>query len=123
MWQAKAIISAWVHARRHLVRKVMGIAMALDYGCIVPDFVLFHRNSPSYGPMTAGSRTMKFIRINDVKAATGLARSTIYKYVKQGMFPAPVPLGCRAVAWVEGEVTAWIAARIRERDQQVPPQG
>lgn len=66
---------------------------------------------------------MKFIRINDVKAATGLARSTIYKYVKQGVFPAPVSLGCRAVAWVEGEVAAWIAARIRERDLKVPPQG
>lgn len=65
---------------------------------------------------------MKFIRLNDVKAATGLARSTIYKYVKQGIFPAPVSLGGRAVAWVEGEVDAWIAARIRERDKPVPPQ-
>lgn len=59
---------------------------------------------------------MKFMRLNDVKAATGLARSTVYKYVKQGVFPAPVSLGGRAVAWVEFEVQAWIADRIRERD-------
>lgn len=65
---------------------------------------------------------MKFMRLNDVKDATGLARSTIYKYVKQGIFPAPVSLGGRAVAWVEGEVAAWIAARIRDRDQQFHPQ-
>lgn len=63
---------------------------------------------------------MKFIRLNDVKAATGLARSTVYKYVKQGIFPAPVSLGGRSVAWVEVEVQAWIAERIRERDQQTP---
>jgi len=66
---------------------------------------------------------MKFMRMNDVKAATGLARSTIYKYAKQGVFPAPVSLGGRAVAWVESEVTAWIAARIRERDLQKTPHG
>lgn len=65
---------------------------------------------------------MKFMRLNDVKDATGLARSTIYKYVKQGIFPAPVSLGGRAVAWVEGEIAAWIAAKIRERDQQFHPQ-
>lgn len=59
---------------------------------------------------------MKFMRLNDVKAATGLARSTVYKYVKQGFFPAPVSLGGRSVAWVEVEVQAWIADRIRERD-------
>lgn len=66
---------------------------------------------------------MKFMRLNDVKATTGLARSTIYKYVKDGIFPVPVSLGGRAVAWVESEVMAWVAARIRERDQQVCPQG
>lgn len=66
---------------------------------------------------------MKFMRLNEVKAATGLARSTIYKYVKQGLFPVPVSLGGRAVAWVESEVAAWIADRIRERDLQLAPQG
>lgn len=60
---------------------------------------------------------MKFIRLNEVKAATGLGRSTIYKYIKLGMFPAAVNLGGRSVAWVEVEVQAWIAERIRERDQ------
>lgn len=61
---------------------------------------------------------MKLIRLHEVKAQTGLGRSTIYKYIQQGMFPLPVSLGGRAVAWVEAEVDAWIAARISERDQQ-----
>lgn len=63
---------------------------------------------------------MKFLRLNDVKALTGLGRSTIYKYIKLGAFPDAVKLGGRSVAWVEAEVLAWIAERIRERDQQVP---
>lgn len=63
---------------------------------------------------------MKFLRLNDVKALTGLGRSTIYKYIKLGAFPDAVKLGGRSVAWVEAEVLAWIAERIRERDQQTP---
>lgn len=63
---------------------------------------------------------MKFLRLNDVKALTGLGRSTIYKYIKLGTFPDAVKLGGRSVAWIEAEVMAWIAERIRERDQQTP---
>lgn len=63
---------------------------------------------------------MKFLRLNDVKALTGLGRSTIYKYIKLRAFPDAVKLGGRSVAWVEAEVLAWIAERIRERDQQTP---
>ena len=63
---------------------------------------------------------MKFLRLNDVKALTGLGRSTIYKYVKLGIFPDTVKLGGRSIAWVEAEVLAWIAERIRARDQQTP---
>jgi prophage regulatory protein len=63
---------------------------------------------------------MKFLRMNDVKALTGLGRSTIYKHIKLGIFPAAAKLGGRSVAWVESEVQAWIVERIRERDQQTP---
>lgn len=62
---------------------------------------------------------MKFLRLNDVKALTGLGRSTIYKYIKLGAFPDAVKLGGRSVAWVEAEVLAWIAERISERDQSI----
>lgn len=62
----------------------------------------------------------RFIRLNEVKALTGLGRSTIYKYINLGTFPNSVKLGARSVAWIEAEVMAWIAERIRERDQQAP---
>jgi len=59
---------------------------------------------------------MRILRLEDVKAVTGLARSTIYALVARGTFPAPVPLGERARGWREDEVNAWIEARTAERD-------
>jgi prophage regulatory protein len=61
---------------------------------------------------------MKLIKLIDVKNTTGLARSTIYKYISDGSFPKPVRLGVKAVAWVESEVQEWIQERIEERDCQ-----
>ncbi|HEJ4043537.1 AlpA family transcriptional regulator [Pseudomonas aeruginosa] len=59
---------------------------------------------------------MRIIRLKEVSNATGLARSTIYKYVSEGFFPKPVSLGDRCVGWLESEVQGWIRARIEERD-------
>lgn len=60
---------------------------------------------------------MRIVRLNKVIETTGLGRSTIYKYMEQGTFPKPVPLGGRAVGWIEEEVTEWVLARIEERDE------
>ncbi|GLR34498.1 helix-turn-helix transcriptional regulator [Shewanella decolorationis] len=59
---------------------------------------------------------IKLIRIKDVIETTGLARSTIYKYVDKGIFPKAVTLGRRSIAWVESEVQEWILERIALRD-------
>ena len=59
---------------------------------------------------------MRIIRLKEVIDSTGLARSTIYKYVGEGTFPKPVSLGDRCVGWVDSEVRDWILARIDERD-------
>ncbi|ASK21097.1 helix-turn-helix transcriptional regulator [Halomonas sp. N3-2A] len=63
--------------------------------------------------------SMKLIRIKDVMERTGLARSTIYKYISLGQFPQPIKLGTRAVAWVESEIEAWINDSIKRRDGKV----
>jgi len=60
--------------------------------------------------------SMKLIRIKDVMDRTGLGRSTVYKYMKLGLFPKSVNLTTRAVAWVESEVEAWIQKGIERRD-------
>lgn len=59
---------------------------------------------------------MRLIRLKEVVSSTGLARSTIYKYIAEGTFPKSVPLGERCVGWVEGEVLDWIQGRIAVRD-------
>lgn len=60
---------------------------------------------------------MRLIKIKDVMDCTGLARSTIYKYISNDTFPKPVNLGARAVAWVEDEIQDWILERIVQRDE------
>jgi len=52
------------------------------------------------------------IKLNEVKTLTTLSRSTIYKKVAEGTFPAPIKLGDRAVAWLETEIVNWIDQRI-----------
>ncbi len=54
----------------------------------------------------------KIIRLPEVKARTGLSRSTIYRFIKEEKFPAPVILGARSVGWLESRIDEWIAARI-----------
>lgn len=61
---------------------------------------------------------MRILRLNDVIEKTGLARSTIYKYVESGIFPKPISLGGRSVGWVDSEVHQWIINAIEERDFQ-----
>jgi prophage regulatory protein len=60
--------------------------------------------------------SMKLIRIKVVMDRTGLARSTVYKYISEKKFPKPIKLGTRAVAWVESEIEAWIHGAIEQRD-------
>jgi prophage regulatory protein len=62
---------------------------------------------------------MRVMRLKEVMDTTGLSRSTVYKYIADGVFPKPVTLGERCVGWVESEVYDWLLARIEERDTAV----
>jgi len=63
---------------------------------------------------------MKLIKLKTVMDCTGLARSTVYKFIAEGRFPKPVKLGARMVAWVEEEVEDWILSKISLRDINAP---
>lgn len=54
------------------------------------------------------------LRLPAVKARTGLSRATIYARMSQGTFPKQIPLGERAVGWVEGEIEEWLARQIEQ---------
>lgn len=47
-----------------------------------------------------------------VRAITGMARSTLYKAMKDGQFPPSISLGPRSVGWLESDVQDWLTARI-----------
>ena len=59
--------------------------------------------------------TARLIRLNEVLVMTGLSRSGMYRYIEKQQFPSQVPIGDRAVAWVESEVQMWIAEKIEDR--------
>ena len=54
------------------------------------------------------------LRLPEVKARTGLSRSTIYLKVSEQSFPAPVSLGGkRAIGWIESEIQDWLEQQIK----------
>lgn len=57
----------------------------------------------------------KVMRLPEVLATTGLKRSSIYSFVKTGNFPAPIPLGGKAVGWLDSEILDWINAKAATR--------
>lgn len=65
--------------------------------------------APSLSPSNAPPRL--FARLPTVLAATGLGRSTIYRLIADGSFPAPVRLGPRAVAWRWSDLDQWTRSR------------
>jgi prophage regulatory protein len=61
----------------------------------------------------------RIMRRSEVERSVGLKRSSIYAGIAAGTFPGPVPLGKKAVGWLESEIAEWQAARIAERDSKV----
>jgi prophage regulatory protein len=58
-----------------------------------------------------GHMAVKILRLSGVIDSIGLSRSTIYKFIAEGEFPAPVRLGARSVGWRQSDVDAWLEAR------------
>jgi predicted DNA-binding transcriptional regulator AlpA len=56
---------------------------------------------------------VSFLRLPEVKAVTGLSKTSIYELVREKTFPAPIRLGPRAVAWVKSEIRQWAVERVR----------
>ena len=53
-----------------------------------------------------------YFRARDVQARVGLSRTTIWRLVRVGQFPAPRRLSANAIGWLASEVEAWIASRV-----------
>lgn len=55
---------------------------------------------------------MKLLRLSQVKAITGLSRSSLYQMMNQGSFPRSINIGSRAIAWTDASIQEWIDSRI-----------
>lgn len=60
----------------------------------------------------------RFITMVEVRQRVALSKTEIYRKINKGNFPRPVPLGSQKVAWLESEVTAWMADRLAAREAQ-----
>jgi prophage regulatory protein len=58
----------------------------------------------------------RLLRLPEVEKKTGLKHSSIYQRITEGDFPRQVPLGPKAVGWLEAEIDAWIDRRAAKRD-------
>ena len=54
----------------------------------------------------------KLLRLPQVKALTGLSKSSIYARIAEGTFPKQIPLGPRLVVWVEADIQKWINEQV-----------
>ena len=55
--------------------------------------------------------TNRILRQKDVQKITGLSRSTIYRHINAGTFPAPVKLTERLIGWHSHDISNWMSER------------
>ncbi len=59
----------------------------------------------------------RFIRLPEVLARVGVSWLTIYRWERQGRFPARRHLSTKTVAWVEDEIEEWCKQRSGTADE------
>jgi len=55
----------------------------------------------------------RYLRRIDVEHRSGLSRSTIYRRINDGTFPAPFNLGGNCVRWREQDLIEWKQSHAR----------
>jgi prophage regulatory protein len=50
----------------------------------------------------------RILRLAEVLHTTGHSRSSLYREIRAGRFPQPVPIGDRSRGWRDSAIQAWI---------------
>lgn len=53
-----------------------------------------------------------FLRITEVMKMTGIAKSTIWLWVREEKFPQPIKLSPRITVWDEIKVQEWMGTKV-----------
>ena len=80
-------------------------------------------HSTTGGPLLAvfqpGAEVPPFDRVYDLHEVRRfffrVAKSTLYKNVREGHFPAPIRIGVKRVGWRESDIKAWMAAQQQQK--------
>lgn len=91
-WEVRALVERWV--------QVFGTTPPAIPGVPSP-------------PPTEGPADDTMLRMPDVVRMTGRSKSQIKRDITDGLFPAPVKIGRRAIGWPAHAIKAWR----KERDQ------
>lgn len=59
----------------------------------------------------------RIIRLNTVRFRTGLSRSTIYRKIREGTFPAQLKISINGSGWKESDINRWIANPVTWRPE------
>ena len=52
--------------------------------------------------------TDRLLKVDEIALICGMSKSTIYRRVADGSFPAPIRVGVRAARWRRSEINQWI---------------
>jgi prophage regulatory protein len=67
----------------------------------------------------------RVIRKPELLEITGVSTATIYRWIGEGHFPAPIKLGPNSTGWRESAVQAWLESRepveVRRAETQQAP--
>lgn len=51
----------------------------------------------------------RIVRLRTVLARTGLSRSTMYRKIAEGTFPAQIKISVNGAGWRESDINLWVA--------------
>ncbi|WP_315774022.1 MULTISPECIES: AlpA family transcriptional regulator [unclassified Bradyrhizobium] len=63
----------------------------------------------------------RIIRLKTVLARTGLSRSTIYRKIAEGTFPAQLKISSNGSGWHESDINRWIVDPVGWRPEGGSP--
>ena len=58
------------------------------------------------------NKNIRLLRLPEVMTKTGYGKAWIYRLINEGLFPQPVKIGVRAIAFIESEIDEWIVSAI-----------
>jgi prophage regulatory protein len=66
------------------------------------------RQRPPTGARPAMHQPDRIIRLKTVVSRTGLSRSTLYRKIAEGTFPAQLRISIHGVGWRESDIDRWV---------------